>query len=171
MYVQIRAVEIAEVAALQDISRSTFEETFTAGNDAAELQLYIDKAFSIEKLQDELEAVDSQFYFIEKHDTVIGYLKLNFKQAQTEQMPATWMEVERIYILQFQQGMGLGQTLLDFAIAQAIDKGCDHIWLGVWERNTKAIAFYKKNDFQEIGAHTFMFGNVAQTDLIFCKTI
>ncbi len=51
-------------------------------------------------------------------------------------------------------------------IQEALQRGCDSVWLGVWEKNSRAISFYKKMGFQEVGEHTFTLGYDPQRDII-----
>lgn len=76
------------------------------------------------------------------------------------------MELERIYVLQGFQGNNIGKKLLYFTINQAKQKKLDYVWLGVWDKNLRAIAFYKRNGFEISGSHPFYLGSDQQTDLI-----
>jgi ribosomal protein S18 acetylase RimI-like enzyme len=95
---------------------------------------------------------------------VIGYLKLNFGQAQTELQDEKALEIERIYLLKEFHGKNVGQLLYDKALQIARQKNVDYVWLGVWEENRRAINFYTKNGFVEFDKHIFKLGNEEQTD-------
>ncbi len=97
----------------------------------------------------------------------IGYIKLNFKQAQTELDDLNAMEIERIYLLQQFQGHNLGVMLLNKAKAIAAEYKCSYIWLGVWENNHQAIRFYRSNGFTAFSTHPFNFDGDMQTDILF----
>lgn len=127
---------------------------------------YLHEGFSIEKLTTELESKNSEIYFAILEGKVIGYLKLNFGQSQTELKNNNALEIERIYVLRDFQGKNVGQVLLEKAIGVALQKSADYIWLGVWEENPRAMQFYKKNDFVEFDKHIFKLGNDEQTDLM-----
>ena len=99
-------------------------------------------------------------------DEVIGYLKLNFGQSQTELKDDKALEIERIYVLQEYHGKKAGQLLYDKAIEVARNKNMDYVWLGVWEENHRAISFYKKNGFTEFDKHIFKLGDDEQTDIM-----
>ena len=64
------------------------------------------------------------------------------------------------------RGRGAGQQLMKQALVDAARAGCDRLWLGVWEHNPKAMAFYKKLGFQIVGAQAFMLGQERQRDLV-----
>jgi ribosomal protein S18 acetylase RimI-like enzyme len=100
-----------------------------------------------------------------------GYIKLNESEAQTDINDPNSMELERIYLKQPYQGKGLGKTLLNYAVNIAAENDKLYIWLGVWEKNTKAIQFYKRNGFYKIDTHPFIMGSEEQTDFIMKKDL
>ena len=164
--VLIRPVEQYELIDLQEISRQTFVETFAAQNTEENMKKYLEENLSAEKLSAELHDNNSRFYFAELDKKVIGYLKLNFGQSQTELKDGRALEIERIYVIREFQGMRIGQKLYDKAINIARDEGMDYVWLGVWEENPKAISFYRKNGFVEFDRHIFRLGDDNQTDIM-----
>ena len=100
-----------------------------------------------------------------------GYLKLNEAPAQTDVRDAQSLEIERIYVSKDFQGEGLGRYLLEKATSIAMRREKKYIWLGVWEKNEKALRFYKRNGFCPIGAHVFMIGDDEQTDYLMRKDL
>lgn len=109
------------------------------------LRKYLDEVFSINKLTFDLSNQLSEFYFAILGGRKIGYLKVNFGQAQTELKDEKSVEIERIYVLKEFHGMKVGQILYNTALFVARQKDADCLWLGVWEKNLRAIQFYKKN--------------------------
>ncbi|MBP6796360.1 MAG: GNAT family N-acetyltransferase [Saprospiraceae bacterium] len=162
----IKKVLPDEVIALQKIGRQTFKETFAAGNTEENLTKYLEEGFSSEKLLGELTDQNSEFHFALYEDVVIGYLKLNFGDSQTELKDDKSAEIERIYVLQEYQGKKVGQLLYEKALQIANAYKADYIWLGVWEENPRAIQFYKKNGFTEFDKHIFKLGEDEQTDIM-----
>ncbi|WP_298301203.1 GNAT family N-acetyltransferase [Hydrotalea sp.] len=162
----IRKATLNDVLQLQKIGRQTFSETFSAGNTEENLTKYLEAGFSIEKLTSELNHSNSEFYFAFNNNHVIGYVKLNFGEAQTEIKDKFALEIERIYVLKEFQGKNIGQILFEKAKQVASQKKAKYIWLGVWEQNQKAIHFYKKNGFIEFDKHLFKLGNDEQTDIM-----
>lgn len=132
---------------------------------------YLEKAFNLKQLEKELSNVSSQFFFVYFNDEIAGYLKVNIDDAQSEEMGNESLEVERIYIKSSFQKHGLGKYLLNNAIEIAIEHNKKNIWLGVWEKNENAIAFYKKLGFVQAGSHSFYMGDDEQVDLIMIKTL
>lgn len=162
----IRKLTLTDIEQLQKIGRQTFFETFSADNTEENMNNYLVEGFSKEKLTAELENKDSAFYFAETGDSAIGYLKLNFGQSQTELKDDVAVEIERIYVSKEFHGKKVGQLLYEMAIQIANERKAEYVWLGVWEENKRAIAFYKKNGFVEFSKHIFKLGNDEQTDIL-----
>ena len=163
---KIRKINIDDLEALRNLSIQTFKETFEEVNTEEDMQKYLDENLSIEKLKTELENPNSEFYFAENNDEILGYLKLNFKDAQTEKLEENHFEIERIYVLKAFLGQKIGQILFDKAIEIGREKNLEYVWLGVWEENHRAIRFYGKNGFEIFGKHDFVLGEDIQTDLL-----
>lgn len=162
----IRKIGLEELDRLRSLSRITFQETFADGNTVENLKKYIDEAFSTEKLSAELSDAASHFYFAEEDGRALGYLKVNTGGSQTELRHERAVEIERIYVLQELHGKKVGQALFAQAMDLAHDLDADHVWLGVWERNERAIAFYRKNGFEPFSEHVFKLGDDEQTDVM-----
>ena len=163
--INIIKINIPEVEKLQEISRKTFIETFEDVNSEENMQLYLEEKLSIEQLTTELENPNSEFYFAQEGNNILGYLKLNFNEAQTEKVEEGY-EIERIYVLKVFHGMKIGQMLFEKAISIGKERKMKSVWLGVWEENHRALRFYEKNGFEVFGKHTFVLGSDTQTDLM-----
>jgi ribosomal protein S18 acetylase RimI-like enzyme len=164
--VEISKVSIKEVEKLRAISIQTFTETFTEYNTESNMQLYLSENLNEDKLTQEVSDVNSQFYFVSLATKIIGYLKINTGPSQTELVNNTSLEIERIYVIKEFHGKHIGDLLLEKAIEIAKQHSLEYIWLGVWEKNTRAISFYKKHDFVEFDKHLFKLGDDVQTDLM-----
>jgi diamine N-acetyltransferase len=164
--ITIKKLRINDISQLQEIGRQTFFETFSDVNTGDNMKKYLDENFSIEKLTSELNNQDSQFYSADLDDRIIGYLKLNSGPSQTELKDNRALEIERIYVLREFHGRKVGQLLFNKAIEIAILTGVEYVWLGVWEKNLRALNFYKKNGFTEFDKHIFKLGDSQQTDLL-----
>lgn len=164
--IKIKKVTLADIVQLQEIGRQTFAETFSSTNTEENMKAYLEDGFSNAKLSAELDNPNSEFYFATLNNTVIGYLKINFGLAQTELKDDKALEIERIYVLQDFHGKKVGQLLYDQAIHLAKEKKADYVWLGVWEKNHRAIQFYTKNGFVEFDQHIFVLGDDEQTDIM-----
>ena len=164
--VSIREVELLDIELLRDLSIKTFVDTFSAYNTEQNMNYYIQTAFADEKLEEELREPTSTFYFIYVDSELAGYLKLNQGTSQTELKEESSLEIERIYVLGKFQGKGIGQLLFEKALAVGRQRGVGFIWLGVWEKNLRAIDFYQKNGFVPFDTHVFMLGDDKQLDLM-----
>lgn len=171
MNIQIKKCTLDDLLILQKISIETFTDTFKDQNSPENMKAYLEKAFNSKQLQRELSNNSSEFYFIYFNDEHAGYLKVNSNEAQSENIMDESLEVERIYIRNKFQGKGLGKYLINKAEEIAIGKKKKHIWLGVWEKNEKAIKFYEKQGFVQTGAHSFYMGDEEQLDYIMTKTL
>lgn len=169
--ITITPISNTEIHTLQKIGRQTFYETFYEHNTEENMKNYLETAFEIPKLEAELNNPNSFFYFAKVNGEVAGYLKLNVLDAQTEEKGQHTLEVERIYILESFQGHRIGKLFMERAIEMARELNKESLWLGVWEKNVKAIGFYKKMGFVETGKHVFLMGNDEQTDYIMEKRI
>lgn len=169
--IEVKQVTLNDIGQLQKIGRQTFYETFSAGNSKENMARYLNEGFSIEKLTAELNNENSEFYFALINDEVIGYLKLNFGQSQTEIHDEKALEIERIYVLQEFHGKKVGQRLYEKAIHVGEQKNADYVWLGVWEENPRAISFYKKNGFTAFDKHVFKLGDDEQKDIMMRKVL
>jgi diamine N-acetyltransferase len=127
---------------------------------------YLEEQFPITQLTAELSNKDMQFYFAINNSQVVGYLKLNIGNSQTELQDGNGLEIERIYVATAFQNKQVGQMLFNQALQIANENNINFIWLGVWEKNPKAIQFYKKNGFIAFDKHVFILGDDKQTDIM-----
>ncbi|ULT59294.1 GNAT family N-acetyltransferase [Neobacillus drentensis] len=171
MTLTIKKCNHDDLRMLQEISYETFDETFKEQNSPENMNAYLEKAFNLNQLEKELAISSSQFYFVYVNSEVAGYLKVNTNEAQSEEMGDESLEIERIYIRDKFQKHGLGKFLFNKAMEIAMESNKKKIWLGVWEKNENAIAFYKKMGFVQSGAHSFYMGDEEQIDFIMIKTI
>ena len=165
--IEIRKVTSTEVNQLQQIGRQTFSETFSESNSEENMKKYLDEGFTVEKLSSEINNPDSEFYFAKENNNVIGYVKINKGQSQTElKNDKMSVEIERIYVLKEFHGQRIGQLLYEKAMELALELKADYIWLGVWEENPRAIKFYQKNGFIKFDKHIFKLGDDEQVDIM-----
>ncbi|WP_413372048.1 GNAT family N-acetyltransferase [Paenibacillus taichungensis] len=171
MTVEIRACSHEDLKILQEISIETFNDTFKDQNSPDNMRAYLERAFNAKQLEAELSNSCSYIFFVYYNDELAGYLKVNRDGAQSEQMSDVSLEIERIYIRKKFQKHGLGKYLLNKSMETALEHKKKEIWLGVWEKNDNAIAFYKKMGFVQTGSHSFYMGDEEQIDFIMVKTL
>lgn len=151
---------------LESISKETYADAFADANTAENLQAYLDTAFATQQLDAEIKNKNAAFYFAKIDNETVGYLKVNFKDAQTDIQEDYGMELQRIYVRRKYQGQKIGKKLLEHTFMIAKKNNMAYIWLGVWEKNKKAIDFYIKNGFEICGNHPFKMGTETQNDYI-----
>lgn len=165
-HLEVVKINWDRVEDLQKIGKQTFFETFADSNSVEDMQKYLEESFALEKLENELKNPNSEFYFAKDNEKVVGYLKVNFGDSQTELKDNSALEIERIYVLKDYHGKKVGQKLYEKAIEIAKEKAVEYVWLGVWEENHRAINFYQKNGFEAFDKHIFVLGNDEQTDIM-----
>lgn len=162
----IRPIQPTEVDDLQRLALRIFYASFSDQNTPDNMKAYTDKAYSRDQLLSELRDPLSEHYFLCEGDQRIGFLKLNLAGAQSDIHDPESLEIQRIYIDASHQSKGLGAKLLDFAKERATALQLQYIWLGVWEKNPKAIRFYERHGFTIFGSHQFIMGDEVQTDIL-----
>jgi len=163
---EIKKIDLSNILQLQALGKATFQETFAEENSAENMEKYLEEGFSVDKLTAELNNKEVEFYFAEIDNNPVGYLKINVGNAQTEMQDTSAIEIERIYVLKTYHGKQVGKFLLEKAFQIAHLHHAQYIWLGVWEKNGRAIQFYKKNGFEAFDQHIFMLGDDKQTDIL-----
>ena len=161
---ELRKANLSDLPELLALARTSFVQAFTAGNKPENVQAYLAEAFTEDKLTKEIQETASTFIVASLAGKLVGYTKLNLSAAQADVQDPASVEVARLYTLEEVWGTGLGQVLLDAAIAFGRQEGKTWLWLGVWEHNARAIRFYEKNGLCIFGSHPFPFGDEIQTD-------
>ena len=164
---KIKIVEDKEWELLLKIACETFAATFQHLNTKENFDKYIAENLNGKCVKKELANAGSVFYFYYFKKQLAGYVKLNENDAQTEELGASAIEIERIYLYEKFQGKGLGRKMMEHIFKIASEKNKSKIWLGVWEENIAAIKFYEKLGFKKIGSHEFYLGNDLQTDFLY----
>ncbi len=163
-------IGLPQADALRRLAIDTYADTFAHLNTPENLQAYLDSAFQPDRVVAELSDPRNAFFFIEKRGVVIGYLKLvDDVDAHDDTIPVIVREkpallIERFYVVKEHHGTGISATLMKFCVSVARSMSKQIVWLGVWEANPRAIAFYTKQGFALAGTHAFVMGDDAQTD-------
>ncbi|MDR6525163.1 ribosomal protein S18 acetylase RimI-like enzyme [Chryseobacterium rhizosphaerae] len=169
--ITIQKAGIKDLEIIQNLGIQTFSETFAEDNTEEAMKKYLEESFNTAKLTAELNTQDSFFYIAWEEDNPIGYLKVNSGKGQTELQDETSLEIERIYVKKSHHGKKVGQILYDQAVETAQHLRKSYLWLGVWEKNLRALHFYRKNGFVEFDKHIFRLGDEEQTDLMMKKIL
>jgi ribosomal protein S18 acetylase RimI-like enzyme len=169
---RIRLASPDDAELLARLAATLFEQTFARDNTAEDMAWYLAKAFSPGVQSAEL-ADESCRAFIAEDDggSAIGYAML-WRDSRTDGVDArSPAEVQRIYVDRSLHGQRVGDALMRTCVDQAIEWGCDVIWLAVWQRNPRAIAFYEKSGFKRVGVKTFQLGSDLQHDYVMARNL
>ena len=164
--VTIRRCVPADAAVLSALSRRTFFDTFTGTCTDADMDSFLEEYYNEARLRMELEDENMPTYFAEAAGIPIGYLRLAGGVPLFPAPPHTKaLEVARLYIDLPWKGKGVAAQFMDFYMEEARRQEADLLWLGVWEHNERAKAFYAKWGFTATGfGHDFPIGDTPQTD-------
>jgi diamine N-acetyltransferase len=164
MNIRLATTQDAEV--LAKISRQSFYEAFAEHpkNHPDDMKIYMDEAFSAEKISAELAEKDAVWFVAEVENNLVGYAKLKTNSREDEISGENPIELCRLYNLQQFIGQGIGKALMLQCLEFARKNGHDTFWLGVWEFNYNAQKFYAKFGLEKCGEHVFQLGSDPQTD-------
>lgn len=162
----IRRASLADTTLLAELGARTFAETFAAENAPEDMAAYTAASFSLERLTAELTDPLSIFFIAEVEGRAAGYAKMHPGEVAEGVAGRKPVELVRLYVAQAWLGRGVGPALMQRCIDEAREIGFQTIWLGVWERNHRAQAFYRKWGFSEVGEHIFQLGSDPQRDIV-----
>ena len=171
MSIMIRDGVATDATALAELAARTFRETFAAGNRPEDLARHLAHAYGTFQQQRELVDPDIATLLVEVDGQVAGYAQLRSGAPPACVTGEEPVELWRFYIAQPWQGRGVARALMQRVESEAYRRGGRTLWLGVWERNERAKAFYHKNGFMDVGSHVFMVGTDAQTDRILVRPL
>lgn len=171
----IRRARVADAPPLSRFAAACFRETYAAMNTAQDMDRYVAEKFSAERQSTEIADPAGAVILAESSNArgeteLAGYAQL-VRGALPACVAGPAIELSRFYVASTYHGRGLAATLFDAVVAEARALGVPTIWLGVWERNPRAIAFYRKQGFVEVGAHDFVLGSDVQHDLVFTRPV
>src|SRR6185312_2146141 len=162
--IRIRHAEITDAAMVADFSRRTFFESFARYNTEENMRLYLDEQFPRERQIAEVGAPGRIFLLACLEGELVGYASLRESPVPEELKGENAIEIVQLYSDQRMIGKGVGPALMQACLDTARNLGKDWVWLGVWEHNHRAQAFYAKCGFERFGEHIFIVGLDAQTD-------
>ena len=169
--VTVRSCSLHDAPTLVSLGIRTFRDTFDEMNTPENMMQYINKNFTLQKVKTELQEPGSVFFLAEKETEAVGYARMRASEKPEKLEGNSALEIERLYADKKYIGKRVGSLLMSTCLQYAREHGADVIWLGVWEHNTRAIAFYEKCGFEKFSEHVFMLGQDAQTDHLMKKNI
>lgn len=169
--VNVRRASVEDAKSLAELGAQTFAETFAKDNSPEDMAAYLAESFSVERLTEELNEPASVFFVAEVEGRAAGYAKIQSGEAADGVEVGRPIELVRLYVSQEWLGRRVGHALMERCIDAAREMGFQTIWLGVWENNHRAQAFYRKWDFREVGEHIFQLGSDPQRDIVMQRAV
>ncbi|HUQ89360.1 MAG TPA: GNAT family N-acetyltransferase [Vicinamibacterales bacterium] len=167
----IRTATAADAAVVADLARRTFYDTFASTNDAADMALYLEGAYGVDQQTRELMDRDITTLLVEEHGDAVAYAQIRIGHIPECVTGGAPIELWRFYVDRGFHGRGIAQELMHRVKQLAVERGAKTLWLGVWERNDRARAFYVKCGFADVGEHIFLFGTDPQTDRVMVTSL
>lgn len=166
-----RAGTMQDAALLADLGWRTFEEAFGADNSPEDMAAFLPTMYSLELQATELADPATKFIIAEAAGEAVAYIKLRSAHAPEVIHALRPFQIDRFYIAQQWTGQGLGDKLMQLCLEKAQQQEHDVVWLTVWERNSRAIRFYQKYGFREVGELAFVLGQDVQRDLYMQRVV
>ena len=167
----IRVAHLSDAALLAELGARTFAETFAKDNTPEDMAAYLRASFSHEQMQSELRDKSCSFLIAEVENEPAGYALMRTSDPPEMIFGKSSIEIVRFYVSSEWHGQGIANALMHECVSQAIQGGYESIWLGVWEHNERAQAFYRKWNFKPIGMHPFELGSDLQNDIVMERVI
>jgi diamine N-acetyltransferase len=176
MTITIRPAAPGDASALSRLAADTFRDAFEGENTPEDMDRYIAQAFTPEQQAAEIADPMCSVLLAEHAGEsgpagLVGYAHLVSGEVPAAVRGPAPLELKRLYVSRAWHGRGVAQALMEASIGVARERGAETLWLGVWERNPRAVAFYAKHGFVRVGQHTFLLGSDAQTDWLLARPI
>lgn len=169
--ISIRLATPADAVLIADLSRQTFYDSFAADNTPENMEKFMNEQFTREKLMAEVMDPAAIFLLATIAGEIAGYARLREGPNPPGLGDRPALEIARIYAATQAIGKGVGSALMQHCLQMAREKEKELVWLGVWEHNQRAIAFYTKWGFSKFGEHVFVVGDDPQTDWLMKKEL
>jgi len=166
--ITVKRATVTDASLIADLSRTTFYQAFAKDNTESDMELFMNEQFTKERLMQEVEKGAGIFLLAYDADEAVGYARIRVDNKLKHEDA---VEVARIYALDKAIGKGVGKALMETCLQIANDMQMKAVWLGVWEKNERAIAFYRKWGFEKFGEHKFLLGTDLQTDCLMKKIL
>lgn len=169
---QIRHANARDAAALAEFGARTFSETFGVDNTAEDMRLHLASAWSPPLQLAEIEdpRIDTLLAF-SNEGALAAFAQLRADYAPSAVPTQRAFEIKRFYVDRPWHGSGLAREMMNEVEALARRRGARELWLGVWERNPRAQAFYRKCGFEKVGTQIFVVGTDPQTDHVMLRRL
>lgn len=167
----LRPLTRDDAPTLARFARRVFEETFAADNDPTDLATYLNRAFGEVIQRAELDESNVSALVIEQGGEWAGYTLVRHGVPHRLTTGSNPLYLQRFYVDRRWHGHGVAPLLMDAVMRLAQEGQHDVVWLSTWERNTRALRFYEKQGFEDVGGETFLLGTDLQDDRVLAKRL
>jgi diamine N-acetyltransferase len=167
----VRPGKAEDAGLLAELGARTFSETFASNNTPENMAAYLASSFTPAQQAAELADPQCLFQIAETNGVAVGYAMLRSGNVLDDVTGDNPVELVRLYVSRESLGGGVGAALMQACIGEAKQRGYKTLWLGVWEHNHRAQAFYRKWNFHGVGTHVFLLGDDPQTDILMQRAI
>lgn len=167
----IRRGIATDAPALAEIAARTFADAFGADNHPEDLQAHLSSSYGVTQQFQELNDPNVTTLLACASLCVVGYAQIRYHSPPPCVVVDQPIELHRFYVDRSAHGTGVAQILMAAVRSVAVERGGRHLWLGVWERNPRAIAFYRKVGYAEVGSTYFCVGSDRQTDRVMVAAV
>lgn len=168
----VRLATPADAALLTNLGARTFRDAFGPDNASADVEQHVAATHSPAAVAANLADPNATVLIAtDASGRPLGYAALLAGSAIAPVRADAPLELERLYVEHAATGGGVGSALMAAVLGHAARGGHDAVWLGVWERNTRAVRFYERWGFAAVGDKTFTVGTDVQRDLVMARTV
>jgi diamine N-acetyltransferase len=167
----IRKAQSRDAERLSEIAEATFRAAFDAMNTAEQMNLHCARNYGEQIQAAEISNPARITLLCEEQGKLAGYAQLRWDGAPSCIAALRPGQIQRLYVDAEWHGKGMAQEIMNACIDEMKQRGSDAVWLGVWERNARAISFYRKFGFAEVGEQVFALGGDAQRDIVMVRRL
>ena len=167
----IRLASVTDAEALSALARRTFSDAFAADNTPEDLAKFLDATYSPELQRGELLDPALTCLVTERDGALVAYALLRTGKTSPHVSDPGAVELQRFYVDQPAHGTGVAHRLMVECVDRAAALGASTLFLGVFERNARAIRFYRKHGFEVVGTQVFRVGTDDQSDFVMARSL
>ncbi len=169
---RIRRATVADAEALTEIGARTFSETFAADNTPEDMRMFLEATWQPELQRAEIldEGMDT-LLACDATGALAGFAQVRVARPPAGIEVRAPVELKRFYVDKPWHGQGLARTLMASAEQAARARGGREFWLGVFQNNERALAFYRKCGFRIVGTQVFVVGTDPQKDYVMLREL
>jgi len=169
--IRLRKIDTTEVDLLKDLTTSTFHESWLEDGNENDLESYIHENFSTNVLLAELKSNLITYIVAEVQNKIVAYIKIERDIQPYEFIVHKPICISRLYVKKGYQRLSIGSTLISEALLISANESYKVIWLGVWNKNLKAIQLYERHGFSKFGMYQFVMGNDISDDFLMKRKV